>query len=154
MKATTSVLLSVMFLFSAAAHAADDRATLLELHSKVMRAHLQSNVGILLEDEATDYLLVSRGEISHPTLEERRAKLGPYLERTTFEAYVDLTPPVVTISSDATLGWAAVQVEAKGVQKNDTGGTDPLHFVCAWIELYEKRDGRWLRVGNVSNFKP
>lgn len=153
MKTATGVLLLVMILISAAARAADDRATLLKLHDKVMRAHLQSNAGMLLEDESTDYLLASRGEISHPTLDERRAKLAPYLERTTFESYVDLIPPIVTISSDGTLGWVAVQVEANGLQKNDAGGNDPLQFVCAWIELYEKRDGRWLRVGNVSNFK-
>jgi len=29
----------------------------------------------------------------------------------------------------------------------------PVGFVSAWIELYEKRKGRWYRVGNVSNFK-
>lgn len=31
---------------------------------------------------------------------------------------------------------------------------NPIQFVSAWIELYKKRDGRWLRTGNVSNFKP
>jgi hypothetical protein len=153
MKTPTGVLLLVTFLFSAAAGADGDAATLLKLHDKVMRAHLQSNVGMLLEDEVTDYLLVSRGEISRPSPDERRAALGPYLERTTLESYADLVPPIVTVSSDGTLGWVAVQVEAKGVQKNDAGGNDPLQFVCAWIELYEKRDGKWLRVGNVSNFK-
>jgi hypothetical protein len=32
-------------------------------------------------------------------------------------------------------------------------GSQPLEFISAWIELYEKRDGRWWRIGNVSNFK-
>jgi hypothetical protein len=59
----------------------------------------------------------------------------------------------VTVSRDGTLGWVVVQVEAKGVQQT-AGGTEPIGFVCAWIELYEKRDGRWYRVGNVSNFRP
>ena len=73
MKTATGVLLVLTFLFSAVAHAADDRATLLKLHDKVMRAHLQSNVGMLLEDESADYVLVSQGEISRPTPDERRA---------------------------------------------------------------------------------
>lgn len=153
MKTATGVLLLLTFLFSAAAGADGDTATLLKLHDKVMRAHIQSNVGMLLEDEATDYLLVSQGEISHPSPDERRAALGPYLARTTFAKYVDVVPPIVTVSSDGTMGWVAVQVEASGIQTNDAGGKDPLQFVCAWIELYQKRDGRWLRVGNVSNFK-
>ena len=29
-----------------------------------------------------------------------------------------------------------------------------VKFVSAWIELYERRDGRWWRTGNVSNFRP
>jgi hypothetical protein len=30
----------------------------------------------------------------------------------------------------------------------------PLSREAAWIELYEKRNGTWLRVGNVSSFRP
>jgi len=33
-------------------------------------------------------------------------------------------------------------------------GTVPVEFVSAWIELYRKVDGRWMRTGNVSNFRP
>ena len=70
------------------------------------------------------------------------------------QEYRDLTDPVVQVSGDGTLGWVIVQVEARGSQTNAAGGKTPLEFVSAWIELYEKRDGRWLRTGNVSNFKP
>jgi hypothetical protein len=62
--------------------------------------------------------------------------------------------PVVTVSADGTLGWVVVQVQARGVQTSKPGETQPLQFVSAWIELYAKREGRWYRVGNVSNFKP
>jgi hypothetical protein len=44
------------------------------------------------------------------------------------------------------------QVEAAGTQKVE-GKEVPISFVSAWIELYEKREGNWRRVGNVSNFK-
>jgi hypothetical protein len=62
--------------------------------------------------------------------------------------------PQIAISSDGTLGWVIVQVQANGIQTSERGEKVPIEFVSAWIELYEKRDGRWLRVGNVSNFKP
>jgi hypothetical protein len=140
-------------LLHALALAADDRELLLKLHEKVMRAHLQGNVDLLLEDETPDYVVAGRGEVSRPSLEERRARLGPYLASTTFETYVDMIPPVVRISGDGTLGWVVVQVEAKGEHKTTSGEKQPLEFVSAWIELYEKRDGRWYRTGNVSNFK-
>ena len=147
------MLALALFLLTSMAAAADDRDLLIDLHKKVLKAHLESNVDMLLEDESSDYLVASQGEISRPTLAERKARLGPYLGSTTFESYVDLVPPAVRISTDGSLGWVMVQVEAKGVQKNEAGEKQPIQFICAWIELYEKRDGKWYRTGNVSNFK-
>jgi hypothetical protein len=131
----------------------DDVARLLALHEKVMRAHRESDVELLLEDEAADYVVAGRGEITRPTLDARRERLGAYLGATTFEFYRDLADPVARVSADGTLGWVVVQVGAKGLRTTPDGRREPLEFVSAWIEMYEKRDGRWLRVGNVSNFR-
>lgn len=149
----TAALLVLSICLSYTTANANDEDALRQLHAKVMRAHLESNVDLLLEDEAADYVVASQGEVTRPSLAERRARLGPYLGSTTFTKYADLIPPVITVSKDGSLGWVTVQVEASGVQKNDKGEKEPLQFVCAWIELYEKRDGKWYRVGNVSNFK-
>jgi hypothetical protein len=138
---------------SRGAPAAPDAKQLLALHEKVMRAHRESNVNLLLEDGAPASVVANRGEISRPSLEETRQRLGPYLSSTRFQEYRDLVPPIVTVSKDGTLGWVVVQIQARGVQTND-GRDEPLEFVSAWVELYQKRDGRWWRVGNVSNFKP
>jgi hypothetical protein len=123
------------------------------LHEKVMRAHLQSNIDLLLEDEAAEYVVAGRGEVTRPTIAERRARLGPYLDRTRFQEYRDLADPVVSVSTDGTLGWVIVQVQARGIQTAPDGKKETVEFVSAWIELYQKRNGRWYRVGNVSNFK-
>ena len=133
--------------------AATDAERLAALHQKVIRAHQESNVELLLEDGSEEYVVAGRGEVSRPTIAERRARLGSYLERTRFSEYRDLREPVVTVSADGTLGWVVVQVHAVGEQTGADGETHPVEFTSAWIELYEKRDGRWLRVGNVSNFK-
>jgi len=139
---------------AATAQAASDTERLRELHEKVMRAHRHGDVELILQDEGDEYVVASRGEITRPSLEQRRERLGPYLRSTTFEFYRDAVPPLVTVSRDGTLGWAVVQVEARGIRKTATGATEPVEFVSAWIEMYAKRDGKWLRVGNVSNFKP
>lgn len=133
----------------------DDVARLLALHEAVLDAHRGGDVELLLADEAdTTYVVASRGEVSMPARDDRRARLGPYLDATEFEVYRDLRPPVVEVSDDGTLGWVVVEVEARGVQRTDDDETVPVEFVCAWIELYRKIDGRWMRVGNVSNFRP
>jgi hypothetical protein len=129
-----------------------DVALLRGLHEKVMRAHRQSNVDLLLEDAAADFVVANRGEVTRPSLDERRQRFGAYLGSTTFQEYRDVTDPVVKVSADRTLGWVIVQVQARGVQTTPEGRKAPLEFVSAWIELYEKRGGRWFSVGNVSNF--
>jgi hypothetical protein len=59
----------------------------------------------------------------------------------------------VTVSADRTLGWVVVQVHVVGEQRESDGSVNAIEFTSAWIKLYRKRDGRWYRVGNVSNFE-
>lgn len=130
---------------------ASDRARLLALHEEAMEAHRKGDVDLLLQAEDADFALASRGEISRPSLEQRRQVLGPYLRRVRFAEYADVVTPVVHLSADATTGWVIAQVRARGTEV--TGAGRPVEFESAWIELYEKRAGGWRRVGNVSNFK-
>ena len=118
-----------------------------------MRAHRESDVELLLRSEGAAFISVNRGQITEPTLEARRARFQRYLETTRFTEYVDLVPPIVRVSADGSLGWVIVQVRAVGVQTTQDGGSQPLAFESAWIELYERRGDSWYRVGNVSNFK-
>jgi hypothetical protein len=137
------------FVFVARASNAGDEAELRALHAKGIQAHRESNPALLFENASEDFLEANRGAISRPTLEERRARFSAYLGSTRFEEYRDLVEPIVKVSKDGTL----VQVKARGVHTTAEGKQAPLEFVSAWIELYEKRDGRWISVGNVSNFK-
>ena len=132
----------------------DARAELLALHEEVMRAHRESNADLLLRAEAPEHVSANRGQITQPTLDVRRARFREYLGKTRFTEYIDLVPPVVQVSNDGSLGWVIVQVRGAGVQTTQDGGSQPLAFESAWIELYERRGGSWYRVGNVSNFKP
>jgi hypothetical protein len=131
----------------------DPRAELLALHEETMRAHRESDVELLMRAESPEFVSASRGQITQPTLDARRALFQRYLGATRFTEYVDLVPPVVRVSKDGSLGWVIVQVRGAGVQTKQDGSTQPLEFESAWIELYERRGGGWARVGNVSNFK-
>jgi hypothetical protein len=151
-------MLAVLLLAAASAAAGPDpreadRQALLELHRQTLQAHLDRDAGFFVKDRPDDFLLVSRGELVHPSREATLDRFRSYLGATTFSEYKDLVPPVVKVSADGTLGWVAVQVSAKGVQKQPDGKEEPLEFVCAWVSLFEKRDGKWISVGNASNFK-
>lgn len=146
-------LASATLIAQASSQSTTDRQALLALHEKVMAAHRASDVEMLLADETADYVVASRGEVTRPSVQERRERLGPYLGRTRFSEYRDLVPPSVEVSADGTLGWVVVQVTGKGMQTASDGSSQPLEFTSAWIELYRKVDGVWKRTGNVSNFK-
>jgi hypothetical protein len=139
--------------WSSAAPPTSDLEQLRALHEKTMRAHKESNAEMLLEDQAADMVIVNRGAVTRPTPEERKASFGSYLGRTTFSEYRDLMEPIVTVSSDGSLGWVICHISARGVQ-TEQGKAKPIEFVSAWVELYQKRNGRWYGVGNVSNFRP
>jgi hypothetical protein len=128
-----------------------DRARLLALHEQAMEAHRKNDVELLLQADAEDFVLGSRGVISRPSLEQRRQFLGPYLRGVRFAEYIDVIAPVVHVSADGTAGWVIAQVTARGTEVGGAGRS--LQFESVWIELYEKRGGGWRRVGNVSNFK-
>jgi len=127
---------------------------LLALHQEVIAAHLAGDAAPIVARESQDYVEAGRGEITFPTLEARDARLSSYLKSTRFEKYQDLVEPVVQVSPDGQLGWVIAQVGAHGVRERGDGTSERVEFVCAWIELYENRDGRWFRVGNLSTFAP
>jgi glutamine synthetase len=146
-------LIIALITFTTFGHGRTDREQLLQLHKRILQNHLDGDLDDWLRFESEEYVLANRGEVSFPGKRERASAIGPYFKRSKFKAYRDLIEPIIRVSRDGTLGWVIVQVEAEGVSRKEDGAQEPIHFVSAWIELYEKKDGRWLRIGNVSNFK-
>ena len=132
----------------------DDIAALTALHTSVLEAHRRGDVDAWLAQEADTVVSANRGQISFSSADERRARREPYLNATTFDVYRDLRPPIVKVSDDGTLGWVIAEVEMKGSSVSDDGEPVPFEAIWAWIELYEKQDGAWKAVGNVSNRRP
>lgn len=148
-------LLIVMWIVPVAASSQiSDEAQLLKIHKDLLQSHMNADVDSWLASEADEYIVANRGQVTRPTKKERAARIGPYLKRTKFREYRDLIPPVVRVSKDGSMAWLIAQVKASGVQVTDNGNEEPIEFVSAWIELFEKKNGRWVRIGNVSNFKP
>lgn len=134
--------------------ASGDATELLRLHAAVLEAHRNNDVEGLLALEADEIVRVGRGEVRFSTRAERTPGFEKYLRTTEFEEYRDMIEPIVRVSEDGTLGWLIAQVKIAGVQTDDEGRRRRIDSVWAWIELYEKKDGSWRRIGDVSNVKP
>ncbi|MGH9369281.1 MAG: nuclear transport factor 2 family protein [Thermoanaerobaculia bacterium] len=146
------LVLALLAVGSAGGAARSDEQELRSLHETILRAHREQNPAAWLAIESDRYVVVNRGEISHPSKAERGKWIGLFLSSTRFREYEDVVTPIVKISKDGSVGWLIAQIHAAGVQTDASGKEKPLEFTSAWIELYEKRDGRWVSVGNVSNF--
>jgi hypothetical protein len=141
-------------------------AGLRALHETILEAHRAGTVEPWMAIESADYVVANHGRLTTPSLDERRAARTTYLASTRFSVYRDRRPPIVTISDDSTRGWLLAEVEIRGVSTEAGGGSGggavgdaaagdaAVAADYAWVELYEKRDGRWRLVGNVSNQAP
>jgi len=129
------------------------RAEILALHRRSVDAHWNKDVGFLTRDVSDEFFSVGDGEIRKPSRQEMARRFTDYLENTTFTEYRDLQDPVVGISDDGSLAWSLVQVKVAGRQMTDDGGQREIAFTCAWITVYERRGGKWIRRGEVSSFR-
>lgn len=131
-----------------------DVEEILRLHNELIEAHKVGDVDKLLAPEPEQIITVNRGEVLFENKSERIPQFKQYLEDTEFSAYRDLIDPLVRVSKDGTLGWLIAQVKIAGTRTYDVGESKSFDNVWAWIELYEKKNGRWYRIGDVSNVKP
>jgi len=132
-----------------------DEQKLLRLHRNIMDDHLFERTEQMSKAMGDSMKIVSAGEIYAVTKKQSTERLNIIMSNRYYTLYDDMVMPVVKVSEDGTLGWVIVQVLAKGVRLDENKkATGPLEFTCAWIELYQKNNGKWLNLGNVSNFKP
>ena len=128
------------------------RAELRDIHQAGLQAHLQGDAQFFTRDMAEPYHSVSRGDINQPTVAQTEAMFSRYLGTTQFSQYEDLQEPVIGLSDDGTVGWIMAQVAVAGEQAQGDEKL-PISFVSAWLMLYRRVDGRWLRIGDASTFK-
>ncbi len=133
--------------------AGGDADIILGIHERILQAHRARDASAWTDLEADTVVVASRGRIFESPRAERLAIRQQYLGSTRFSVYRDLRPPIVQVARDGSQAWLFANVEV--VAHRDTAGaTDSTHTIWAWIELYERRGGRWLLVGNVSNERP
>jgi hypothetical protein len=158
MKPLTVILLFLASALCAGAEPSPDlekeKAELLRLHQLDREAHFKTNVDLLLEQAPEEFISVSRGKISRSSKEDTRKMFTGYFRDAKYYEWDDLEEPITRISNDATMAWMIVRTRIRRVQKTDDGAEKEEKAVYAGIMTYEKRDGRWVRVANVSTFEP
>lgn len=130
-----------------------ERQALLAVYQTEKNAHRNTAVESLMENAGERFISASQGKIYSQSRQDVRQFFESYFRNATYQEYDDLQPPVVRVSADGSMGWVLSRLRARRTQIDENGAAQSREFVYAGIMVYEKRDGKWLRVANVSTFE-
>jgi tetratricopeptide (TPR) repeat protein len=130
-----------------------ERTELLRIHALDREAHFRTDVERLQAHAGDELIAVSRGRIDRVTRAAERELFRDSFRGATYLEWDDLQPPLVRVSGDGTMAWMIVRTRVRRTQRDVSGQDKAVSFVYAGIMTYEKRDGRWVRVANVSTFE-
>jgi len=131
-----------------------EKAELLRLHKLDREAHFRTDVEMLLANSPDgEFISVSRGKITWTSKDDDRKKFTAYFRDAKYYDWDKLEEPIVRVSNDGSMAWMITRIRIRRVQKNAAGEEKEEKAVYAGIMTYEKRDGRWMRVANVSTFE-
>jgi hypothetical protein len=109
---------------------------------------------LLLERSSEEMLFVSEGEIRLTAKAEQQQMLADYFRDAKYDEWEDLEEPIVRVSDDGSMAWMITRLRVRRTQRDATGAERERAFVYAGIMTYEKVNGEWLKVANVSTFEP
>lgn len=131
-----------------------DRAEIARLLRGARTAHLDKRADLMTSGFADTVLMVADGQVKARTPDSMRRSMQAYFDRSTFQAWDDIEPPRIRVSPDGRMAWAIVHKRVKLTAPDSTGAVVAEHTEFAWVELYEKLDGRWRLMGVASTDRP
>lgn len=153
MRRSLTLLAALALAFSAGWAARDHRSELLAIHEAGMEAHRKTDVS-MLGSGADPFITVSDGKINRITPTDERSFFTDYFKNARYPTYEDAEAPIVGVSKDGTLGYVISRVRAHRIEADAKGNEKQVRFVYAGIMVYEKQNGKYVRVANVSTFEP
>ncbi len=131
-----------------------DRAELLRLHQEARTAHLEKRADLMVGPFDDSLRFVARGEVSMQSPEANRVRLQAYFDRSTFQAWDDIAPPLLRISPDGRMAYKIVQKRVRLTAPDSTGRAVAEDVVYAWVEIYQKPRDRWILTTVASTDRP
>ena len=130
-----------------------EKIALLRIHLIDTHAHMENDVPALMETIPEEFIYVGDGQVSRQTSDEIRDFFTGYLDGAEYDKYEDLLVPHAEVSADGTMGWVISRQAVTRTEPDGAGGTRTRSFTYAGIMTYEKTDGKWMKVANISTFE-
>lgn len=131
-----------------------DRSQLLRMHELARRAHLEKRADQMVASFDDSIRFVAGGEVTVTSPAENQARFQAYFDRSTFQAWDDIAPPLLRISPDGRMAYKIVRKRVQLTSPDSAGRLVAEHVVYAWIEVYEKPHDRWILKAVASTDRP
>jgi hypothetical protein len=131
-----------------------DRTKLLRMHQLARTAHLEKRADRMVASFDDSIRFVAAGEVTVTSPAENQARLQAYFDRSTFQAWDDIAPPILRISPDARMAYKIVQKRVRLTAPDSSGRPVAEDVVYAWVEMYEKPADRWVLMAVASTDRP
>ena len=114
------------------------------------KAHFDKNVEAFLSNFADSTIQLNHGDIIIASKAEAKKRFTPYFESVTFQKWDDVREPIIELSEDGSMAYAALE-KTVVLTYPDTLGK-PLYDSAnyAWVSIYRKIDNQWKLVCNAS----
>jgi hypothetical protein len=133
--------------------ASKDMTELMRLHEQHKTAHMTNNVDLFVDTFADKVTQIQNGGVFQRTKEESRERFKIYFASFKFEEWADIKPPIIKISNDGKLATKIVEKRVRGTYKYPDGKVEKDHTAFAWVEVWEKIDGKWKVISIASTSK-
>ena len=124
-------------------------AELRAAHETARRAHLEGDAELLGTGMADEMVMVSGGNVAVQPREKMIAFFKGYFGRVKYLEWSDAEPLVVRVSPDDEMGWMAVAVRARYLQREKPDAAEKA-FKSSWIATYRRIGCAWKMTGNAS----
>ena len=131
-----------------------DRAELLRMHHLARSDHLEKRADRMVASFDDSVRFVAAGEVTMASRAENQARLQAYFDRSTFQAWDDIAPPILRISPDGRMAYKIVRKRVRLTAPDSTSRPVAEDVVYAWVEMYEKPDDRWILMAVASTDRP
>ncbi|MGH7600597.1 MAG: YybH family protein [bacterium] len=127
---------------------------LLQLQQQGRNAHFGKDAKLLVSVFADDFINIGAGKITRPTRDQSINRLQAYFDRSEFLEWDDISPPIIRVSQDASMAYVIVHKRVRLKAKNAQGEAEEATTIFAWVETYEKQNGKWVLTAVASTNEP
>jgi len=125
------------------------KAEILAVHEVARRAHIEGNAELMAPGTADQAIIVSNGEFSVNSRDKIVSFFKGYFGRVKYLEWSDAEPPIIYVSPDGQMGWMAVKVRARYLDRTKLDAGEKK-FKSSWIATYQRVGCAWKMTGNAS----